>query len=59
MPRRSSIFACFGCGARQPEIQFEPDKDGLQPVEFTLPMPDENELNLKFSEIVVSLFLGG
>ena len=54
MPRRASIFACFGCGAGQPEIQYEPEKDGLQPVELPLPMPDENELNLKFSEIVVS-----
>lgn len=57
MPRRSSIFACFGCGSSQPEIEYEPDRDGLQPVEFALPMPDENELNLKFSEIVDELDL--
>ena len=59
MPRRSSIFACFGRRASQPDIRYEPDKDALQPVEFTLPMPDENELNLKFSEIVVSQILYG
>ena len=53
MPRRSSFFSCFGLGGRQPEIQYEPDKDGLQQLEFSLPMPEENELNLKFSEIVV------
>ena len=59
MPRRSSIFACFGRRSSQPDIQYEPDKDALQPVEFALPMPDENELNLKFSEIVVSRAFSG
>ncbi len=55
MPRRSSlVFGCFGLGGRQPEIQYEPDKGGVQPVQFALPMPDENELNTKFLEIVVS-----
>ena len=57
MPRRASLFSCFGLGGGQPDIHFEPDKDGLQPVEFTLPMPDENELNVKFLEIVVSMKL--
>eukprot|EP00794_Sanderia_malayensis_P020228 gene20228-22204_t len=57
MPRRASLFGCFGFGGRQPDIQYEPDKDGLQPVEFTMPMPDETELNMKFLEIVDELDL--
>lgn len=50
------LSSCFGSGSDdQPEIRYEPDGDGIvQSVVLEDPMPDINELDEKFAELVVS-----
>lgn len=56
MPKKKQgLFSCFGGGSdEQPEIRYEPDGGvNLQAIEHDLPMPDSNELEEKFTELVV------
>lgn len=55
MPGKGGLCWCLG-GRGPPEIKFGTDYDSpLKPVMLDIPMPtDENELNAKFEELVVS-----
>ena len=53
MPRKSGI-GCFGSRSHHPEISYGMSTDVQVLREFSLPMPEESELNLKFAELVVS-----
>lgn len=55
MPRKGG-FGCFGSRSDHPEIRYGiSDGSGVQVLrEFSLPMPEESELNIKFAELVVS-----
>ena len=58
MPRKRSAFGCFGSRpGHHPEIRYGLDSgQGMHVLrEFSLPMPEESELNAKFAELVVSL----
>lgn len=57
MPSKRSVFGCFGSRpGHHPEIRYGIDSgQGMHILrEFSLPMPEESELNAKFSELVVS-----
>ena len=55
MPRKRGV-GCFGSRSNHPEIRYGIDHSGGMHVlqEFSLPMPEESELNAKFAELVVS-----
>jgi len=54
MPRKGGI-GCFGSRSHHPEISYGINTDGVHVLrEFSLPMPEESELNAKFAELVVS-----
>ena len=60
MPRKRSTFGCFGSRAgHHPEIRYGLDAgQGMHVLrEFSLPMPEESELNAKFAELVVSEYI--
>lgn len=60
MPAKRGLCWCFG-GRAPPEISYGVENGGmtLKPMEVDLPMPqDEEELNAKFTELVVSDCLG-
>ena len=55
MPGRHGICWCLG-GSRPPEIKCVDYNNPPKPIALDIPMPtDENELNAKFEELVVSL----
>ncbi|XP_031552369.1 disheveled-associated activator of morphogenesis 2-like, partial [Actinia tenebrosa] len=58
MPRKGG-FGCFGSRSDHPEIRYGiSDGSGVQVLrEFSLPMPEESELNIKFAELVEELDL--
>ena len=56
MPAKKGFCWCLGATA-PPEISYGMENGGmtLKPIEVDIPMPtDENELNTKFAELVVS-----
>ena len=56
MPGKTGFCWCFG-GTAPPEISYGIENGGmtLKPIEVEIPMPqDEEELNSKFAELVVS-----
>ena len=58
MPAKRGLCGCLGSKA-PPEISYGEDNNGmtLKPIDLDLPMPhDEDELNAKFAELVVSTF---
>ncbi|XP_032228211.1 disheveled-associated activator of morphogenesis 1-A [Nematostella vectensis] len=59
MPRKAASFGCFGSRSDHPEIRYGINSGGGVHVlrEFSLPMPEENELNSKFAELVEELDL--
>lgn len=53
MPRKGGV-GCFGSRSHHPEISYGINTDVHVLREFSLPMPEESELNVKFAELVVS-----
>jgi len=57
MPSKQTLCWCFG--GRPPDIKYQMDGDvAMKPMAVDIPMPtDENEINVKFEELVVSVLL--